>query len=63
MQVVKYVHWEVDGGWLGYLVDYPEYWTQGDTLEDLTEHLEDLYKELTSGTIPGVRKVGELVIS
>jgi predicted RNase H-like HicB family nuclease len=63
MQTVKYVYWEEDGGWLGYLQDYPDYWTQGDTLEDLMEHLADLYKDVTSGTIPGIRKVGELVIS
>jgi predicted RNase H-like HicB family nuclease len=62
MQAIKYVHWEDDGAWLGYLQDYPDYWTQGETLEDLEEHLKDLYADLTSGEIAGVRKVGELVI-
>ncbi len=56
MQTVKYVSWEEDGAWLGYLQDYPDYWTQGETLEDLKEHLRDLYADLTSGQIPG-RKV------
>jgi hypothetical protein len=42
MQTVKYVYWEEDGGWLGYLQDFPDYWTQGETLEDLKEHLRDL---------------------
>lgn len=63
MNVTKIVVWEEDGGWLGYLQDYPDYWTQGDTLEDLKEHLRDLYKDLTSGEIPGIRKVEELVLS
>ncbi|MBI1918446.1 MAG: type II toxin-antitoxin system HicB family antitoxin [Planctomycetes bacterium] len=62
MQTVKYVYWEEDGGWLGYLQDYPDYWTQGETLDDLVEHLKDLYLDLTSGQIPGIRKVGELVV-
>jgi len=54
--------WEEDGGWLGYLQDYPDYWTQGKTLEDLREHLKDLLQDITSGDIPGIRKVEELVV-
>ena len=30
---------------------------------DLKEHLKDLYDDITSGEIPGIRKVEELVIS
>ena len=63
MQTVKYVYWQEEDAWLGYLEEYPDYWTQGETLDDLIEHLRDLYLDLTSGQIPGVRKVGELVIS
>jgi predicted RNase H-like HicB family nuclease len=62
MSTVKYVHWQEGDAWLGYLADYPDYWTQGDTLDDLLDHLRDLYQDLTSGEIPGIRKVGELVI-
>jgi len=62
MQTVKYVYWEEDGAWLGYLQDFPDYWTQGDTLEDLKDHLRDLYQELTSGHLPGIRKVDELTV-
>lgn len=63
MQRVHIVYWEEDGAWLGYLQEYPDYWTQGENLEDLEEHLKDLYKDITSGEIPGIRKVRELVIS
>jgi hypothetical protein len=63
MQTVKYVSWEEDGAWLGYLQDYPDYQTQGETLEELKEHLRDLYVDLTSGQIPGIRKVDDLVVS
>ena len=35
MQTAKFVYWEEDGAWLGYLQDYPDYWTQGGTLEGL----------------------------
>ena len=63
MQTVKYIYWQEDDAWLGYLQDYPDYWTQGETLDDLIEHLRDLYRDLTSGQIPGIRKVGEMVVS
>ena len=54
---------EEDGAWLGYLQDYPDYWTQGETLDDLKDHLRDLYADLTSGEIPGIRKLDELVLA
>lgn len=63
MQTIKYVHWQEDGAHLGYLQDYPDYWTQGDTIEDLQEHLRDLYLDLTSNQISGARRVADLVIS
>ena len=63
MQVTKIVVWEDDGAWLGYLQDFPDYVTQGETLDDLKEHLRDLYHDCTSGEIPGIRKVEDLVIS
>jgi predicted RNase H-like HicB family nuclease len=63
MQRVKIVYWQEDDAWLGYLDEYPDYWTQGETLEDLEEHLKDLYQDLAGGEIPGARKVGELLVS
>ena len=63
MQTVKFVYWQQDGVWLGYLQEYPDYWSQGETLDDLREHLNDLYQDIASGQIPGIRKVDELVVS
>ncbi len=48
--------------WLGYLQEYPDYWSQGLSLKELEENLRDLYKDLSSGDIPGVRKVAELTL-
>ena len=53
MHTIKYVHWQEGNGWLGYLEDYPDYWTQGETLNDLIEHLKDLYADLSTGQILG----------
>ena len=62
MQTIKFLYWQDEGEFIGYLLDYPDYWTQGQTLEDLMEHLRDLYNDLASEEIPNIRKVGELVV-
>ena len=63
MQTVKYIYWQETDFWIGYLQEYPDCWTQGETLDDLKEHLRDLYLDVTNGQIPGVRRAGELTIS
>lgn len=63
MKKTKFIYWQDNNMWLGYLEEYPDYWTQGETLEELKENLLDIYKELTSGKIPAVRKVSELQVS
>jgi hypothetical protein len=62
MQRIKYVYWQEDDSWLGYFLDYPDYWTQGEDLEDLVEHLRDLHRDLAGGEVPGIRKVAELTL-
>jgi len=49
--------------WLGYLEDFPDYMTQGQTLEELQDNLKDIYQDVTSGNIPGVRRVAELQLA
>ena len=49
--------------WLGYLEEYPDYMTQGETRAELQENLRDIYEELTSGNIPCVRHVAELQLA
>jgi hypothetical protein len=63
MQTVKIVVWQEDDVWLGYVQEYPDYWTQGDSLDDLRDHLKDLYSDLSSGAVPGARRVEDLSIS
>lgn len=47
---------------IGWLVEFPDYGTQGESLDELKENLVDIYRELHSGEIPKVRHVAELVI-
>jgi len=62
MKTARYVHWQDGEIWLGYLEEFPDYLTQGESLAELEENLRDLYQDLTSGEIPGVRKVAELSV-
>ena len=63
MKTEKYIFWQDGAMWLGYFEEYPDYWTQGETEEELRENLLDIYKELTSGTIPNVRRRADLQVA
>ena len=62
MRTMRYVYWQHEDMWLGYLEEFPDYWTQGETIQELEENLRDLHDELTSGNIPEVRRVAELQV-
>lgn len=59
----KFTWWKDGDHFLGYLDEYPDYHTQGESLEDLKLHLLDLYKDLSTDAIPGVLHHEELLIS
>ncbi|MCK4312946.1 MAG: type II toxin-antitoxin system HicB family antitoxin [Candidatus Cloacimonetes bacterium] len=63
MEKKEYIYWKDEDFWLGYLEEYPDYMTQGRTIEELQENLRDIYKELVSGKIPCVRKAGKLEVA
>jgi predicted RNase H-like HicB family nuclease len=63
MSRARFIYWQDDDMWLGYLEEYPDYMTQGKSLEESKENLKDIYDDLTSGAIPYVRKVAELEIA
>lgn len=60
---LKYAYWQDEGVWLGYLEEFPDYWTQGESESELQENLVDLYKELSSDHIPNVRRIAELEVA
>ena len=62
MEKKKYVYYKEDRTFIGWFEDYPDYRTMGETLAELEDNLKDIYEELTSGRIPYVRHVGELVV-
>ena len=63
MTRLRFVHWQDEDFHVGYFEDYPDYRTQGKTLDELRESLADLYEDITSHAIPFIKKVDELVLS
>lgn len=63
MQTRKFVYYQEEDMFVGWLEEYPDYRTQGETMAQLEENLKDLYLELNSGAIPHIRRVGELRVA
>jgi len=60
---LKYTY-EMDGDFfVGYLDDYPEYPTQGDSLEDFEKNLLDIFEMINDGTLEVSQKHGVLEIA
>jgi len=47
----EYTVWQDGGVFLGYLNEYPVYWTQGYSNEELQENLKDLLLDIELGQI------------
>jgi predicted RNase H-like HicB family nuclease len=62
METLQFVYYQEDDAWVGWLEEFPDYRTQGDSLDELKKNLRDLYQDLNTGKIPYARRRGELVI-
>ncbi len=62
METIKFVYYQENEIWVGWLEEYPDYRSQGETLDELKENLKDIYEDLGAGRIPHVRRHGELVV-
>lgn len=63
MKTLGYTYWKDDVHYVGYLDEYPDYWTQGETEDELKKNLIDLFQDLSSGVIPQVRRHAELEVA
>jgi len=63
MRNVKYTVWQDGEFYLGYLNEYPDYWTQGYSKDELKDNLKELLVDLESGEVPYVRKVEEMAVA
>lgn len=63
MESKRFIYYQEDELFVGWLEEYPDYRTQGETMDELKQNLQDIYAELTSGQIPCVHRVGELSVT
>ena len=63
MKTVRYIYWKEEEMWSGYIEEYPDYMTQGESIEELQDNLKDIYADLTSGKIPAGENLGYLISS
>jgi predicted RNase H-like HicB family nuclease len=63
METKKFIYYQEDDMYIGWMEEYSDYRTQGETIDQLKENLIDIYKELNSGDIPCVYRVGELKVA
>ncbi|MDV2989042.1 MAG: type II toxin-antitoxin system HicB family antitoxin [Dehalogenimonas sp.] len=62
MEKMRFVYYQEDGMLVGWLEEYPDYKTQGESLTELQQNLKAIYDDIGTGSIPCVRKYGELVV-
>ena len=44
---LSYIYWKAkEGGYIGYLNQYPDYWTQGESVAELETMLSSLYDDI-----------------
>lgn len=63
MKTAAFTWWKDGDFYLGYLNAYPDYETQGQSLEELQDNLKEIYLDIESGSVPYVRHVSELIIA
>jgi predicted RNase H-like HicB family nuclease len=63
METKKFIYYQDDSMFIGWFEDYPDYKTQGETLDELKENLKDIYEDVTNGKISNVLHVGELRVA
>ena len=62
METLNFVYYQEADMWVGWLEEFPDYRTQGASLDELKENLKDLYQDLSTGKILNARRRGELVV-
>jgi predicted RNase H-like HicB family nuclease len=60
MKKMTFTYWQDEQFFIGFLKDYPDYKTQGESKEELVENLKDLLIDIESDEIPYIRHTEEL---
>jgi predicted RNase H-like HicB family nuclease len=64
---LNYTYWAAkEGGYIGFINQRPEYWTQGESLEELENMLKSLYQDLLEydeDVNASIEKTGKLTLA
>jgi predicted RNase H-like HicB family nuclease len=64
---LSYTYWEAsEGGYIGFINQEPDYWTQGETIEELEIMLKSLHQDLNEYNDiknPVTEKTGKLIVA
>jgi len=52
---INIVYKTEDGWFVGHVQEYPDYESQGKTLDELKENLLDIYEDITKGLVPDAK--------
>ena len=64
---LSYTFWEAkEGGYIGFFNQFPDYWTQGDSVEELESMLSSLYEDIMQfddiqSAVP--ERIGQLAVA
>ena len=64
---LSYTFWEAkEGGYIGFINQFPDYWTQGDSVEELESMLSSLYEDIIQfddiqSAVP--ERIGQLAVA
>ena len=59
----KMVYWKSDKFWVGKLLEHPEIMTQGETLAELEENMQDAYTLMTMEDVPENHEIKEVALN
>jgi predicted RNase H-like HicB family nuclease len=62
MPKVTMVYWKGERFWLGKILEHPEIMSQGDSIEDLEDHLKDAYRLMVLEDVPADARIKELAV-
>jgi hypothetical protein len=60
---LHYTYWKDEGWYVGHLDDYPDYNTQGETLEEFEDMLRSLYGDIKTCDFSFIHHHGKLKIA
>ncbi|MEO5350978.1 MAG: hypothetical protein H7836_15245 [Magnetococcus sp. YQC-3] len=59
---LKIIYWKETDFYLGCLEEYPDYQTQGETLDELKKNIKDIYNDIQAKLIPNIKKASIMEI-